>query len=76
MQVWRTQDRSKRKDRNKGKVGAINKKTYLHAPVNYAKTLKRDFVRGTWTCQKEERGIPVVERRRKKMGGCALVAMQ
>ena len=29
----------------------------------------------TWTCQKEEKGIPVVERR-KKMHRCALVGKQ
>ena len=30
----------------------------------------------TWTCQKEERGIPLVQRRRKKTHRCVLVAKQ
>ena len=49
-------------------------KTYLHGPLDYAKT-HCDFVQGAWTCQKEERGIPrAVER--KKTHRYALVAKQ
>ena len=32
----------------------IGMKTYLHGPMDYAKTLKLRFRVGIWTCQKEE----------------------
>ena len=50
--------------------------TYLHGPMDYVKTLKQQFrLQRTGICQNEERGIPVVGRR-KKMHTCALVAKQ
>ena len=53
----------------------IGMKTYLRGPMDHKNTLKLPFRVGTGTCQKE-RGIPVVERRRKMMHRCALVAKQ
>ena len=50
-------------------------KTYLHRPIDYAKTLKLRFRVGDRDCQKEERDVPVVGSRRK-MHRCALVAKQ
>ena len=53
----------------------IGVKTYLHGPMDYAKTLKLRFrVRGLPGRTKTSK--PVVERRRKKMRRCALVAKQ
>ena len=46
---------------------------YLHGPMYDAKRGNCDFGSGIWTYQKEERGIPIVGRRRK-MHRCALVA--
>ena len=48
-------------------------KTYLHGPMDYAKTLQLRFLVGDLDLP-EERGIPAVERR--KMHRCALVATQ
>ena len=42
----------------------IEMKTYLHGPMDAAKIWNCDFGWGTWTCQKEEKDTPVVERRR------------
>ena len=53
----------------------IGMKTYLRDPMDYAKTLKLRSRVGTWTCQKQERGIPVVGRKRN-MYRRALVAKQ
>lgn len=39
--------------------------TYLHSSVDYANTLKCDFGWETWTCQKGEKCVRVVERRKK-----------
>ena len=49
----------------------IGMKTCLHGPMDYAKTLKLQFRVGDLDLPKR-RGIPVVERRRKKMHRCAL----
>ena len=34
------------------------------------------FGKAVWACQEKERGIPVIEGRRKKMHRCAVVAKQ
>ena len=52
----------------------VGMKTYLHCPMDYAKTLKLRFRVGDLDLP-ERRGIPVVNRRRK-MHRCALVAKQ
>ena len=48
-------------------------KTYLHGPMDYAKTLKLQF-RVLDLYLQEERGMPVVGKRRKKTRRWALVA--
>ena len=44
----------------------IGMKTYLHRPKDFAKTLKLRFRVGDLDCQREERGVPVTGRRRRK----------
>ena len=85
-EVCGVQDRSKRKDGNKGEASAkkqgeiggtlqrfIGMKTCLHGPLDYAKTLKLRFRVGDLDLS-ERRGMPVVGRRRMKYHRCALVA--
>ena len=50
-------------------------KTYLHDPMDYAKTLELRFRAGDPDLP-ERRGIPVVEGRRKKVHRCGLAAKQ
>ena len=53
----------------------IRMKTYLHGPMDYAKTLKLRFRVGDLDLP-ERRGIPVVEGRKNKTHRCASVAKQ
>ena len=54
----------------------IGMKTYLHSPMDYAKTLKLRFRVGDLDLP-GRRGIPVLAvERRKKMHRCAFVAKQ
>ena len=65
----------KKKDIPGGFRENIGMRTYLHCPIDYAKTLKLRFRVGDLDLS-ERRDIPVVMRRRKTMHRCGLVTKQ